>query len=213
LRQIAACSFHLSVRERWGLPLPRMWCLDLSRPNRSARTGYVVQSTIQTAEGMTSHSRGRCARALQEVVPQKSEGAGNAGCALHPRSRVRRAQKKVHTSIQVQRKHSGIPCAMALRLISRSPRRRIRLVTVAGGLSVHRKPGWVTKTSADLTPATGARTTRFCRTLQHRSSARRKSLTDNRPAIALRAGAAASTASRPNVRDDGRRPSFGTGWQ
>jgi hypothetical protein len=25
--------------------------------------------------------------------------------------------------------------------------------------------------------------------------------------------AAASTASHPNVRDDGRRPSFGTGWQ
>jgi hypothetical protein len=29
---------------------------------------------------------------------------------------------------------SGIPCAMALRLMPRSPRRRIRLVTVAGGL-------------------------------------------------------------------------------
>src|SRR3979409_2305337 len=31
-------------------------------------------------------------------------------------------------------------------------------------------PGWVDIASADLTPATGARTTRFCRTLQHRSS-------------------------------------------
>jgi hypothetical protein len=30
-----------------------------------------------------------------------------------------------------QRKHSDIPCAMALRLTPRSPRRRIRLVTVA----------------------------------------------------------------------------------
>jgi hypothetical protein len=29
----------------------------------------------------------------------------------------------------------------------------------------------------------------------------------------LRAGTAASTATRPNVRDDGQRPSFGTGWQ
>ena len=26
--------------------------------------------------------------------------------------------KKTHTSIQVQRRHSGIPCAMALRLTS-----------------------------------------------------------------------------------------------
>ena len=31
-------------------------------------------------------------------------------------------------------------------------------------------PGWVDIASADLTPATGARTTRFCRTLQRRSS-------------------------------------------
>jgi hypothetical protein len=67
------------------------------------------------------------------VVPRK-RGAGNTGCTLHPRSRVQNAQRKTHTSIQVQRRQSGIPCAMALRLISRSPRRRIRLVTVAAGL-------------------------------------------------------------------------------
>jgi hypothetical protein len=34
---------------------------------------------------------------------------------------------------------SGIPCVMALRLMPRSPRRRIRLVTVAGGLKVQRR--------------------------------------------------------------------------
>jgi hypothetical protein len=69
------------------------------------------------------------------VCPQE-EGAGNAGCALHPRSRVRNAQGNVHTSKQVQRRQSGIPCAMALRLMLCSPRRRIRLVTVAAGLMV-----------------------------------------------------------------------------
>ena len=38
--------------------------------------------------------------------------------------------------------------------------------------------------------------------------ARRRSLTGKaRPAITLRANAAASTATRPNVRDDGQRPS------
>jgi hypothetical protein len=72
--------------------------------------------------------------------------------------------EKTHTSIQVQRRHSGIPCAMALRLISCSPRRRIPLVTVIGELAVLSNPVGPTKTSADLTPATGARTTRFCRT-------------------------------------------------
>ena len=44
------------------------------------------------------------------------------------------AQGNAHTSIQVQRRQSGIPCAMALRLMPCSPRRRIRLVTVAAGL-------------------------------------------------------------------------------
>ncbi len=45
-------------------------------------------------------------------------------------------RKKTHTSIQVQSEHSGIPRAMALRLMPCSPRRRIRLVTVADGLKV-----------------------------------------------------------------------------
>jgi hypothetical protein len=48
--------------------------------------------------------------------------------------------EKTHTSIQVQAEQSGIPCAMALRLISCSPRRRIRLVTVASELTVHQDP-------------------------------------------------------------------------
>src|SRR6266700_2934437 len=60
-------------------------------------------------------------------------------------------------------------------------------------------------TFADLTPATGARTTRFCRPLQRRSSACR-STTHGKPALRspLHANAAASTASRFNVRDDSR---------
>jgi len=44
------------------------------------------------------------------------------------------AHKEAHTSIQVQSEHSGIPCAMVLRLMPCSPRRRIRLVTVVCGL-------------------------------------------------------------------------------
>ena len=48
--------------------------------------------------------------------------------------------KKTHTSIQVQRRTSDIPCAMALRLITRSPRRRIRLVTVVGELAASPRP-------------------------------------------------------------------------
>ena len=66
--------------------------------------------------------------------PSKTEGAGNAGCLLHPRSRVQCMYRDAHTSIQVQPEHSGIPCAMALRLMPRSPWRRIRLASIAAGL-------------------------------------------------------------------------------
>ena len=93
------------------------------------------------------------------------------------------------------------------------------------------EPGWVQKTSADLTPATGARTTRFCRPraacakvfdgfgthppkfgeggfsiVRLRAAWGSQVL---RPALPAPCApdAAASTASHPNVRDDGQRPS------
>src|ERR1700741_4075562 len=97
----------------------------------------------------------RFARGLNVILPE--EGAGNAGCALHPRSRVQFVLENTHTSIQVKRRQSGIPCAMVLRLMPCPPRRRIRFVTVIGELSALPNPVGPTKTSADLTPATGAR--------------------------------------------------------
>ena len=80
-----------------------------------------IRFECQTAD-TSPHSRGRMRPRFACRRPSK-EGAGNAGCALHPRSRVQKAERKTHTSIQVQRRHSDIPCAMALRLITRSPRR------------------------------------------------------------------------------------------
>jgi hypothetical protein len=53
------------------------------------------------------------------------EDAGKTGCALHPRSRVQYVHQNAHTSIQVQRKHSGLPRAMALRLIRALPGDRL----------------------------------------------------------------------------------------
>ena len=48
--------------------------------------------------------------------------------------------EETHASIQVQRRHSGIPRAMVLRLMPCSPRRRIRLVTVVCGLMARQGP-------------------------------------------------------------------------
>src|ERR1700722_12587656 len=64
--------------------------------------------------------------------PLQSEGAGKAGCALHPRSRVQTCAKNTHTSIQVQRRQSDFPCAVVLTLIFvLSPAIRPGFVTVA----------------------------------------------------------------------------------
>ena len=104
--------------------------------------------------------------------PQETEGAGNAGCPMHPQPVCIGSKHTVVTTGSPV--SAGIPCTMVLRLTPRSPRRRIRLVTVAG-------PGRPRKTSADLTPATGTRTTRLHRPQQHRSSARRRSLTGQSP--------------------------------
>ena len=87
------------------------------------------------------------------------------GAGWHPRSRVQIALVVAHTSIQVQPEQPGIPCAMVLRLIPSSPWRRIPFASIAGGLKVLRNPVGFLKTSAGLTPATGARTTRLCRPL------------------------------------------------
>ena len=58
-------------------------------------------------------------------------------------------------------------------------------------------PVGLAKTSASLTPATGARTTRFCRTQQRRSSCADRSLTAPRPS--LRPPCNASRARAPRV--------------
>jgi hypothetical protein len=80
------------------------------------------------------------ARALLDVsLSEKSEGAGNAGCAMHPMAS--RAKVKKHASIVTTGSpdRSGIPCTMVLRLTPRSPRRSGLFVTVAGAMDQHRR--------------------------------------------------------------------------
>jgi hypothetical protein len=99
----------------------------------------------------------------------RKRGSGECRVRAAPAVSCAKLCENTHTSIQVQRKHSGIPRAMALRLMARSPRRRIRLVTVAAGLMAGRS-GRIAFATGSLTPATGAGTTRFCRTRRRRSS-------------------------------------------
>jgi hypothetical protein len=62
-----------------------------------------------TTEYDFAFSRRDAPGVLLETLPSKSEGAGKTGCALHPRSRVRCAQKMPHTSIQGSGEHPAFP--------------------------------------------------------------------------------------------------------
>src|SRR6185437_7181324 len=144
----------------------------------------------------------------------KSEGAGNAGGALHPRSHTQ-MEKGAHEHTG-SAEAPGIPCVAALRLMPCSPRRRIRLVTVVGGFLRRFEPGRVKPVTADLAPATGVRTTRFCRTLETSFVVARllEPLTGplrTRPATPWRADALASTTSRPAFVTIAIRPSCRNG--
>ena len=165
---------------------------------------------------MPARSRGMEARVIcRRWRHRKDEGAGNAGCAGHPQPVC---SKNAHGSHHRYSGHPAFPCAMVLTAYA--------ALSPATNSSCHRRrriwliePGWVDFASTGLTPATGARTTRFCRTRSvirqetsehvhinrsvgdNRSSAARsrakRSLTDfpTGPTLASRDDAAASTAS------------------
>ncbi len=142
------------------------------------------------------------------------EGAGNAGCALHPRSRVQKAERKTHTSIQVQRRLSDIPCAMALRFTSPSPENRALLSPSPHGIW-HVGPVGLSAPPQDLTPTTEASgphdfTVRFSIV----RPARRCPLTENRPANKLHARHR-RVHRIPSQRSVtmANAPSSGTGWR
>ena len=116
-------------------------------------------------------------------------------------------------SIQAQRRHPDIPCVMALRLMPRSPRRRIRLVTVIGGFlrhstrsgqTCHRRLG-TSNGCQDHTVLPYAQTSFVVAHLL-------ESLTRfTRPAIPWRADALASTTSHPAFVTTRDRPSCRNG--
>ncbi len=94
-----------------------------------------------------------------EVCPNVSRleirGRGECRMRAAPAVPCAKWEKEAHTSIQVQRRTSDIPCAMVLRLTSRSPRsiglsclRRLRIWPIRARSGRH--------ASEDLTPTTEA---------------------------------------------------------
>src|SRR5437868_8799897 len=131
--------------------------------------------------------------------PSKIEGAGNAGRLMRPRPRVRNKIKHTSVVTTVTPVSTGIPRAMVLTAYF--------VLSPATNSSCHRHPRIKVLSkarsgrlaSANLTPATGARTTRLCRPLNRRSSCTLadRSRGSSRPATACAPDAVASTASRP----------------
>jgi hypothetical protein len=91
-------------------------------------------------------SRRHAPEGLQEFLRAfDHEGAGNAGCSMAPAaSRAIVKQSTQAYSPQVHRIHTGIPCAMVLRLLRDLPGVPGFLATIARGI-----------TPANLTPASG----------------------------------------------------------
>jgi hypothetical protein len=174
-----------------------MDCFVASAPRND---GSRVSIRISNSRYTSTFSR----RGAPEVCVSSSlESRGSRKCRMRAAPAVSRAKqvKKTHTSIQVQRRHSGIPCAMALRLITRSPRSIglscLRRLRIAGSSA----PGRADLPSADLTPTTEASgphdfTVRFGIV----RPARRRPLTETALRTNFTPDTAASTASHPNVR-------------
>src|SRR6266404_6891786 len=80
----------------------------------------------------------RCARGVEKSrANQRARGMPDARCIRGPVCKMGREDAHEHTG---SAEASDIPCAMALRLTPRSPRRRIRLVTVVGELTAYPRP-------------------------------------------------------------------------
>ena len=100
---------------------------------------------------MTSHSRGarRPEFCKKPSPPRNRGGAGKDRVRAAPAvSCARCASKKTHMSIQVQRKHSGLPRAWLYGLS--------RALPGVAGLSCHHRLRSRLSPLADLTPTTGA---------------------------------------------------------
>ena len=120
----------------------------------------IRDSNFKQRENMRPHSRGAMRPRLASVSPSwRTEGAGKAGCRSHPRS----CAKKRTSGPQVQPDHSGFPRTMVYGLLRALLGEPSSFATVALRMTDASGPGRVDTSPQNLTPASGARTTRLRR--------------------------------------------------
>jgi hypothetical protein len=105
-----------------------------SHNRASSRRGSRPSSAFVTLDN------GGCSATPRGERRHPKRGSGECRVRAAPAVSCAKLCEETHTSIQVQRRHSGIPRAMVLRLMPCSPRRRIRLVTVVSGLMASLSP-------------------------------------------------------------------------
>ncbi|MCS3728817.1 hypothetical protein FHR88_003861 [Bradyrhizobium betae] len=155
--------------------------------------GYKIDppSTIFESQTRLRSLAAHLARVLLLRSALKSKRAqGRPGADGHPRSAARNGAQRDRTAAYRCRRSLGLPCAMVGRLMPCSPgSRTFLLASLAPRIDDAVRPVGLAHISAKgLTVATTAKTTRFCRTLQRRSSARGHGLTGTtRPARTSRA--------------------------
>ena len=160
-RRLDGKALVTSRSDRQFLPPPRSrngnsCSCRRSSGDRSSDNGGQTRLRVLAARGARSFAG--------NLAPPGSEDAGKTGCAPHPRSRrpfaIRNAAYE-HTGLA---EASGLPCAMALRLIRDRPGDPALCDTIAlGQLSP----------PLDLTPASGRRTqstSPYARTRLHRKA-------------------------------------------
>src|SRR5216684_652 len=183
------------------------------RPTRwRATTAESVAYSYSSDTASRSHGamRPSCAFIFRPL-----EGVGNAGCPLHPRPRVHFVlveRTRVTTSTP---ERPAFPHAMVLTAYV--------VLSPVTGLFCHRRqrisglsaPGWADLPSTRLDASVGASGPHDFAVRSNRLSSARLVTAHRFKEPALRSpraqNAAASTASRPYVRDDGQRPSVWDG--
>src|SRR6185436_13472315 len=110
-----------------SLTSPDRHC-ERSEAIHSAASGEVdCFAALAMTEDTVSPSRGadRPRFAINFLPSSKLEGAGKTGCLLHPRSRVRFAPKKMHTSIQGSGSIPAFPAQWLYGLLRALPGERL----------------------------------------------------------------------------------------
>src|SRR6202171_3734678 len=157
--------------------------------------------------------RPSCAKIFRPI-----EGAGNAGCLLHPRSRVQYVQRIRTRAYRYSRSIPAFPAQWFYGLCRALPGDEFVLSPSSANYSSchrHRRikgsvaPGWADQNLRRLDTSNGCQDHAVLPYALAPSSCTRDTA-HGKPALRYRphADATASTASRPNVRDEGHRPSL-----